>query len=126
MATALKPPLPDRRPALGTAADAQQHVHRGPGLDVVRPERASVLHLLAGHDETLLAGRDAFCLVKLHLHDIKAVGGLDMQSHGLARHRPNADLHAHPGLEPVQLLDLLGRVEGLGRVGAIIIILMNY
>ena len=47
---------------LSTASQAQDEVQGRFLLDVVVGERAAIFKLLAGKDETLLVGRDAFLI----------------------------------------------------------------
>ncbi len=53
-------------------------------LDVVVRQRTAVLKLLAGKDQTLLVGRDAFLVLNLLLDILDGVRRLDFQRDGLA------------------------------------------
>ena len=53
-------------------------------LDVVVGEGAAVFELLAGKDQALLVWRDAFLVLDLGFDIINSVGGLNLQSDGLA------------------------------------------
>ena len=53
-------------------------------VDVVVRQRAPVLELLAGEDQALLIGRNAFLVLDLLLHVVDGVRGLDVQCDGLA------------------------------------------
>merc|ERR1712198_43222 len=63
-------------------------------LDVVIRKGPAILKLLASKDETLLIGRDSFLVLDLCLDIFDAVGGLDLQSDGLACEGLDEDLHA--------------------------------
>ena len=63
-------------------------------LNVVVRESAAILELLAGEDEALLIGRDAFLVLDLSLHVVDGVGGLDLEGDGLASESLDEDLHA--------------------------------
>jgi len=63
-------------------------------LDVVIGEGAAVLKLLAGEDQALLVGRDAFLVLNLGLDVVNGVGGLDLEGDGLARQGLDEDLHS--------------------------------
>ena len=62
-------------------------------LNVVVRESAAVLELLAGEDEALLVGRDAFLVLDLGLDVVDGVGGLDLESDGLASEGLDENLH---------------------------------
>ncbi|GJN09425.1 hypothetical protein PR202_ga27430 [Eleusine coracana subsp. coracana] len=63
-------------------------------LNVVICQGASILQLLASKDEPLLVRRNALLVLDLRLHIVNGVGGLDLQSDGLAGERLHEDLHA--------------------------------
>jgi len=63
-------------------------------LDVVIRQGASVLKLLSSKNEPLLVGRNALLVLNLGLDIVNGVGGLDIQSDGLACQRLDKDLHA--------------------------------
>ena len=54
-------------------------------LNVVIAQSTAIFKLLAGEDETLLVGWDAFLVLDLGLDVVDGVGGLDFESDGLAR-----------------------------------------
>ena len=54
-------------------------------LDIVVAQGTAILKLLAGEDETLLVGRDAFFVLDLAFHVVDGVGGLDLEGNGLTR-----------------------------------------
>ena len=62
-------------------------------LDVVVGETSSVLQLLAGEDESLLIGRDAFFVLDLALDGLNRVRGLNVESDGLAGEGLHENLH---------------------------------
>ena len=62
-------------------------------LDVVVSERAAVLQLLAGEDQTLLVRRDALLVLDLLLDVLDGVLTLDVERDGLAGQRLDEDLH---------------------------------
>jgi hypothetical protein len=53
-------------------------------LDVVVGQSAAVLELLAGEDQALLVRRDALLVLNLALNIVDSIGGLDLESDGLA------------------------------------------
>lgn len=56
-------------------------------LDVVIAERAAVFKLLASEDQSLLVRGNTFLILDLRLHIVNGVGGLDLESDGLAGER---------------------------------------
>ena len=62
-------------------------------LDVVVRKSAAVLKLLAGEDEALLIGMDAFLVLDLGLDVIDGIGGLDLKGNGLASEGLHENLH---------------------------------
>ena len=70
---------------LGAAAQTQDQVERRLLLDVVVGEGAAIFELLAGEDQALLVGWDAFLVLDLALDIVDCVGGLDLEGDGLAR-----------------------------------------
>ena len=54
-------------------------------LDVVVAQGAAIFKLLAGEDETLLVGRNAFLVLDLAFDVVDGIGGLDLESDSLAR-----------------------------------------
>ena len=53
----------------------------------------TIFELLAGKDESLLVGRDAFLVLDLGLDVVDGVRGLHLQSDGLASEGLHEDLH---------------------------------
>jgi len=53
-------------------------------LNVIIRESAAVLELLASKDQALLVRRDALLVLNLALNIVDSVGGLDLESNGLA------------------------------------------
>ena len=53
-------------------------------LNVVVGESSAVLKLLSSENESLLVGRDALLVLDLSLDVVDGVGGLDLESDGLA------------------------------------------
>ena len=80
--------------SLVATAQAQHQVQRRLLLDVVVGQRAPVLELLSGENQTLLIRRDAFFVLDLGLDVLNRVRGLDLQRDGLARQRLDEDLRA--------------------------------
>ena len=78
---------------LHTTTQTEHQVERGLLLDVVVRQRAAVLELLAGKDQTLLVRRDALLVLDLGLHVVDGVGRLHLQRDGLARQGLDEDLH---------------------------------
>ena len=68
-------------------------MERGLLLDVVVRESAAVLELLAREDQTLLVWRNAFLVLDLGLDVIDGIGGLHVESDGLASKSLDEDLH---------------------------------
>lgn len=54
-------------------------------LDVVVAQGAAIFELLAGKDQALLVGRDAFFVLDLGFDIVDCVGGLNLEGDGLAR-----------------------------------------
>ncbi len=76
-----------------STAQAQHQVKRALLLDVVVGQSAAVLQLLAGKDQALLVGGDAFLVLDLGLDGVDGVGRLDFQSDGLAGEGLHENLH---------------------------------
>jgi len=76
------------------ADDELTEVKGGLLLDIVVGEGAAVLELLAGEDEALLVGRDAFLILNLGLNVVDSVGGLDLEGDGLSRQSLDENLHS--------------------------------
>ena len=80
-------------------------------LDVVIRESAAILELLTGEDQALLVWGNALLVLDLGLHVLNGVGGLDVQSDGLAGQRLDEDLHttteAEHEMEGRLLLDVV-------------------
>ena len=53
-------------------------------LNVIIRESATVLELLASKDQALLVRRDALLVLNLALNIVDSIGGLDLESDGLA------------------------------------------
>lgn len=54
-------------------------------LDVVIAQGASIFELLAGENQTLLVGGDAFFVLDFGFDVVDRVGGLDFEGDGFAR-----------------------------------------
>ena len=67
--------------------------HRRKETNVIR-KGSAVFELLAGEDQALLVGRDAFLVLDLGLDGINCVGGLDFKRDRLAGQGLDKDLHA--------------------------------
>ena len=63
-------------------------------LDVVVTQGAAILQLLAGEDETLLVGRDAFLVLNLLLHVFNRVSGVNLKGDCLASEGFHENLHS--------------------------------
>ena len=63
-------------------------------LDVVVAQRAPVLELLAGENQTLLVGGNALLVLNFLLDLIDRVARLDVESDRLARQSLDENLHA--------------------------------
>ena len=68
-------------------------------LDVVVAQRAAVLELFPGEDETLLVWGDTFLVLDLGLHVLDGVTGLDLEGDGLSGECLYEDLHSESFLE---------------------------
>lgn len=77
-----------------TSAQAQHQVQSGLLLNVVVSQRASVLKLLAGEDQTLLIRGNALLVLHLLLDLSDRVRGLSLESDGLAGQGLHENLHA--------------------------------
>ena len=62
-------------------------------LNVVVRKSTSILKLLAGKNQTLLVGGDAFLVLDFSLHVIDRVGRLDFQRDGFTSQGLHKDLH---------------------------------
>ena len=54
-------------------------------MDIVVAQRPPVFELLAGENQALLVGRDAFFVLDLRFDIVDRVAGLDLEGDGLAR-----------------------------------------
>ena len=61
-------------------------------LNVVVRKGTSILKLLASKDESLLVRWDTLLVLDLGLHGLDSVGGLNLESDGLARKSLDEDL----------------------------------
>jgi len=71
----------------------KHQMKRGLLLDVVVSQRATILQLLAGENESLLVRRNALFILNLRLHALNRVRRLHVQRNGLTRKRLYEDLH---------------------------------
>ena len=78
---------------LGTTTEPEHQMKSALLLDVVVGKSAAVLKLLAGEDEALLVGGDALLVLNLGLDVVDGVGGLNLESDGLAGEGLDEDLH---------------------------------
>ena len=78
---------------LHSTTETQHQVKGAFLLDVVVAERTSILQLLAGKNQTLLIGRDAFLILNLGLHVIDRIRRLDIKGDGLSGEGFHEDLH---------------------------------
>jgi len=81
------------RSSLEATAETEDEVEGGLLLNIVVRESAAVLKLLAGEDKTLLVGRDTLLVLNLGLDVVDGVGGLNLESNGLAGEGLDEDLH---------------------------------
>ena len=82
-----------RRGSSVSTTKSEDQVEGGLLLDVVVGESAAILELLAGEDESLLIGRDAFLILDLGLHVLDGVTWLDLEGDGLSGKGLHEDLH---------------------------------
>jgi len=82
-------------------------------LNVVVRKSTAILELLAGEDETLLIGRDAFLVLDLGLDVVNSVRRLNLKGDGLAGKSLDEDLHttteSQDEMESGLLLDVVIR-----------------
>ena len=69
---------------LHTTTKTEDEMEGGLFLDVVVRESSPVLELLAGEDEALLIGRDAFFVLDLRFDVVDGITGFDFQGDGLS------------------------------------------
>ena len=79
---------------LHATTETKDEMEGGLLLDVVVGQGTTVLQLLAGEDEALLVGRDAFLVLDLGLHVVNSVRRLHLKRDRLAREGLDEDLHA--------------------------------
>ena len=70
---------------LGTSTQTEDEMEGRLLLDVVVREGAAVFELLAGEDQALLVGRDAFLVLDLGLDVVDGIAGLHLKGDSLAR-----------------------------------------
>jgi hypothetical protein len=82
-------------------------------LDVVVGERAAVLQLLSGEDQTLLVRRDTLLILNLRLDVVNRIGGFNFERNSLSGESLDEDLHtttqAEHQVERGLLLDVVIR-----------------
>ena len=81
-----------------TTTQTEHQVQSGLLLDVVVSERATVLQLLAGEDQTLLIWGDTLLVLDLGLDGLDRVGRLHVKRDRLAREGLDENLHARHSL----------------------------
>jgi len=79
---------------LHATSQSEDEVKRRLFLDVVVGEGSSIFKLLAGKDQPLLIGRNAFFVLNLRFDVLDGVAWLDLQSDGLPREGLDEDLHS--------------------------------
>ena len=78
-----------------TTSESEDQVKGGFLLDVVVRESSAVLELLAGEDEVLLIGGDAFLVLDLSLDVLNGVRGLNVEGNSLTSESLNENLHIY-------------------------------
>jgi len=78
---------------LAATSEAEDKMKSGLLLDVVVREGPSILELLAGEDQPLLIGWNAFFVLNLSLDILDAITGLDLEGDGLTREGFYENLH---------------------------------
>jgi hypothetical protein len=63
-------------------------------LNIVVRKGTAILELFASENQTLLVGRDTLLVLNLGLNIIDGIGGLDLESDGLASQGLDKDLHS--------------------------------
>ena len=77
------------------ATETENEVQGGLLLDVVISQCSSVLQLLAGKNETLLVGGDAFLVLDFGLDHVNCVRGFYFQGDGFACECLHENLHGY-------------------------------
>ena len=78
-----------------TTSESENQVKGGFLLDVVVRKSSAILELLAGEDESLLIGRDAFLVLDLGLDVLNGVRGLNVEGNSLTSESLNENLHIY-------------------------------
>merc|ERR1719247_3022181 len=78
---------------LHTATQAQNQVQRRFFLDIVIRQSATVLQLLAGENQTLPIGGNAFFILNFGFHIFDGVGGLHVEGNGFSGQGLDENLH---------------------------------
>ena len=78
-----------------TTSESEDQVEGGLLLDVVVRKSSAILELLAGEDESLLIGRDAFLVLDLSLDVLNGVRGLNVKGNSLTSESLNENLHIY-------------------------------
>merc|ERR1712099_206063 len=76
-----------------SSTETQNQVQSRLLLDVVVGQRAPVLELLTGENETLLIGRNSLLVLNFGLHILDRVGSLDIQGDSFASQSLDKNLH---------------------------------
>merc|ERR1719148_519012 len=79
---------------LHSSTKTQHKMECGLLLNVVVTQCATILKLLTSKDETLLVRGNTLLVLNLRLHVVNRVGGLNIQSDGLASQCLHKDLHS--------------------------------
>merc|ERR1711933_669308 len=79
---------------LHASSESENQMKGGLLLDVVVGEGSSVFQLLSSEDQSLLIWRNSLLVLDLSLDVLNAIGGLDLESDGLAGQSLDEDLHS--------------------------------
>jgi len=79
---------------LHSSSEAEDEMKSGLLLDVVVRQRAAILELFAGEDETLLVWRNPFFILNFGLDVFDGVRRLDLEGDGLSRQSLDENLHS--------------------------------
>ena len=77
-----------------STTEPEDEVKRALFLDIIVRESPTILQLLSSEDQSLLIWRNSLLVLDLSLDVLNAIGGLDLESDGLAGQSLDEDLHS--------------------------------